>query len=296
MSGLGSGAFENSQVPLSCSEYTYNKQSKVRYHHGVDRVIHGKCNTSDGKLKMDCSGFLINTHSFESLLSLTYGQNLCVPCDLSSSVFLPVGQHNCKCEIPLPVSLINDLEELLKIHGVPDPAEFFNIFNMNVDTMTWTTPWNLDAPPQTWNSSYVTFVADPSATIISLCGPSGSTYIYDGSLNVLDPSGGNFDGSGVCIRQPKNLFGGDNCNDTYYPAGTYAVDMNVVLNMMMFYEPDYLKSLILLPSSISLYDYWLALGLKPEIPPMNQYNYLNGVNGMAYPGPIRFWRMQGQFS
>jgi hypothetical protein len=62
---------------------------------------------------------------------------------------------------------------------------------------------------------------------------------------------------------------------------------------MMFYEPDFLKSV---PSiGPSLYDMWLARGLKPEIPPMNKYNYLNGVNGMAYPGPIRFWRMQGQF-
>jgi len=84
-----SRAFRRSSPNLHNSEYIRNKKSKVMYNHMVNVAVNNKCSSSDGKTKIDCSGYLLHTNNQETLNLLRYGSALCAPCDISGLVTEP---------------------------------------------------------------------------------------------------------------------------------------------------------------------------------------------------------------
>ena len=272
--------FGNGKPNLTNRDYAYNKKSEVRYNHIAHLAHNNKCQTHNGKTQMDCSGFLVNTHSFESLLSLTYGEALCAPCDLSSNFLLPVGQHNCICEIPITSHLIDTIIDSLALVGIPvTPAE---LALGGIGPTHMTLPWNILRSPDGWNASTIVFDASGD-TVITLCDPSGagSSWIYDLSTNVLD-NPATLDGSGVCIENNHNLFGGP-CAIGYYPPGTFAFNIQEFLDMWVLAQDGNV--------GIAIQFFIDALknagyGKRPET---TVDNYLQPVNGFHYPGNIRFF-------
>ena len=97
-------SFATGNPNLSSSQHTYNKKSKVMYNYMATLASNKVCSSADGKTKIDCSGFLMKTDSFQSLLSLTYGEALCAPCDVSGLVVSPGDASGifskCLCRIP----------------------------------------------------------------------------------------------------------------------------------------------------------------------------------------------------
>ena len=100
-----SRAFRRSNPNLHNSEYIRNKKSKVMYNHMVNVAVNNKCSSSDGKTKIDCSGYLLHTNNQETLNLLRYGSALCAPCDISGLVTEPGDisgvLDKCVCRIPM---------------------------------------------------------------------------------------------------------------------------------------------------------------------------------------------------
>lgn len=117
--------------------------------------------------------------------------------------------------------------------------------------------WNYLEPPESWNASTVIIEAS-GHTYFTLCGPSGNTWTFDGSANILDNSGAQtYDGSGVCIISP----GG--CEED--PAHSSMLE-----NATHAYEVGYTYT-----------------GGRPRY---SMYNYLQNVSGFKFPSRIRFYR------
>ena len=75
------------------------------YNHMVNVAVNNKCSSSDGKTKIDCSGYLLHTNNQETLNLLRYGSALCAPCDISGLVTEPGDisgvLDKCVCRIPM---------------------------------------------------------------------------------------------------------------------------------------------------------------------------------------------------
>ena len=150
-----SRAFRRSSPNLHNSEYIRNKKSKVMYNHMVNVAVNNKCSSSDGKNKIDCSGYLLHTNNQETLNLLRYGSALCAPCDISGLVTEPGDisgvLDKCACRIPMSQEVYRVLYNMLLegIEALPAAAEFFppskleavmNMFGMGPDFFYL--PWN----------------------------------------------------------------------------------------------------------------------------------------------------------
>jgi len=117
-----SRAFRRPNPNLYNSEYIRNKKSKVLYNHMVNVAVNNKCSSSDGKTKIDCSGYLLHTNNQETLTLLRYGSALCAPCDISGLVTEPGDisgvLDKCPCLIPMTDQMRTALYHIVKDHLV----------------------------------------------------------------------------------------------------------------------------------------------------------------------------------
>ena len=283
--------FGNGRPHLTNTEYAYNKKSKVRYNHIAHLAHENKCQTSNGKVSIDCSGYLVRADSYASLLSLTYGESLCAPCDLSSVYILtPPPLVKCLCEIPVSRHFIDALiEELGALF--PAFAPFVNdafLAEMGIGPHTMKVPWNFLRSPDSWNANHCVYDGSGD-NIIELCDPSGtgSLWPYDGSHNVLDnPS--TLDGSGVCIINNNNIFG-SSCLTRYYPVGSFAFKFRELINMWIYAQDGSNPNAVMGIFPVQeLIDKMKGAGYGAQRPDVSWSNYLSNVNGSGF-GSLRFF-------
>ena len=267
--------FSNGLPDISPKDHTQNIKNASIYHHIAQLHNNNKCNTYNGNTTIDCSGYLVKTDSFDTFFSLTYGQALCAPCDISSS-FISDGGTNCTCEIVLGPHLINSLIQALDF-GVS--GEFLAGIGIGP---TMTVPWSFLMQPDGWNSWGLIY--DSSGQIATeICDISGSTFAYDGSQNILIYPDTNYGGI-VCLKNINNLFGGA-CQTNYYPTGTVGAWTNDAFGIWLYMNPSPASG----SPAASLRDALLARGYSAARPSRTKDNYLQRVNGMHLPAPIRFF-------
>ena len=284
----GSKCFGNGSPNITLTEYIYNKKSKVNYHHISERAHRQKCKTVDGKVKMDCSGFLTNVDSFESYLSLTYGQALCAPCDVSSTLIQTCGVI-CPsgCQIPISQHFINTLLTVLNGGGGSVTEEA--LFSGGIGPTSIILPWNVLRSPEAWNSYGVIYDGSNNITI-ELCDGSFNPLSdpnLDGEMNILDASGNGIYGANVCIHENNNLFN-NTCSTSVYPEGTFSFSFKEVVNAWLYANEGSTNPTVA-PWVTTLKE----AGYYPARPRITVENYLNPVNGFHFPGPIRFFLAKG---
>ena len=233
--------FGNGKPNLSSTDATINKRNKTIFNHFTQLTEEGNCQNYNGTTLFDPSGLLKKTHSFEMLNSLQYGQALCAPCDIP----------DCSCSIILPNAVIDDLSQ----NGITGL-----VYGSPIEV-----PWDFVSPPQSWNANDI--ILDASGiNYFTLCGPSGNTWIFDGSSNIFDGSGAtNFDGSGVCYNALQK-----SCVNLYLLNNPVAVNLQQAL-------------VSLGAAGVS----GAPAGARPRV---TLYNYLRNVSGFKHPSRIRFRR------
>ena len=282
--------FGNGRPHLTNTEYAYNKKSKVRYNHIAHLAHENKCQTSNGKVSIDCSGYLVRADSYASLLSLTYGESLCAPCDLSSVYILtPPPLVKCLCEIPVSRHFIDALIEELQALFPTFAPSIHNAFltAMGIGPHTMKVPWNFLRSPDAWNANHIVYDGSGD-NIIELCDPSGagSTWHYDSSHNVLN-NPETLDGSGVCIINNNNIFG-SSCLTRYYPVGTFAFKFRELINMWIYAQDGSNPNTVIGFPVQSLIDAMKGAGYGAQRPDVSWSNYLSNVNGNGF-GSLRFF-------
>jgi hypothetical protein len=255
------------------------------------------CSSADGKTKIDYSGFLMKTDSFQSLLSLTYGQALCAPCDVSGLVVSPGDPKGicskCLCKIPVSKAFMNTV---LVILGESTPSiDITDLYKVGIGPEFIILPWSVLRSPDGWNSSGMVY--DASGTIaMEICDVSGGplsspSYSYDGSKNVLDSSNINVYGGNICLYNVNNLFGGE-CDSHYYPTGTFSFSFKEVIQAWLYLYQPHATLTPAPPPATNLSYIIFALnkaGYYPARPRTTVDNYLQGINGFHYPQHIRFF-------
>ena len=200
-----SRAFGRSNPNLHNSEYIRNKKSKVMYNHMVNVAVNNKCSSSDGKTKIDCSGYLLHTNNQETLNLLRYGSALCAPCDISGLVTEPGDisgvLDKCACRIPMSEEVYRVLYNMLweghvgialpeVLSSLSQLEAVMNMFGMGPDFFYL--PWNPFEKPGGHNAERIYWT--PPCDGAGL-GPSGNdcknTPI---TFYLQDPSSGRFGG------------------------------------------------------------------------------------------------------
>ena len=248
------------------------------------------CSSADGKTKIDCSGFLMKTDSFQSLLSLTYGEALCAPCDVSGLVVSPGDPKGifskCLCKIPVSKAFMDTVLVIINEGEASWTIEKLHEYGIGPEYITL--PWSVLRSPDGWNSSGMVY--DASGTIaMKICDVSGGplsspSYNYDSSKNVLDSSGINLYGGNICLYNVNNLFGGT-CDSHYYPEGTFSFSFKEIIQAWLYlWQPH--ANISDLQSVITALN---KAGYYPARPRTTVDNYLQGINGFHYPQHIRFF-------
>ena len=153
--------FRTSTPHLYNTEYIRNKKSKVMYNHMVNVAVNNKCSSSDGKTKIDCSGYLLHTNNQETLNLLRYGSALCAPCDISGLVTEPGDisgvLDKCPCLIPMTNQMRTALYHIVKDHlmqcgtGAGGTMDVFYKFGLGPDFIRL--PWNPFERPGAHNAN-----------------------------------------------------------------------------------------------------------------------------------------------
>ena len=167
--------FRRPNPNLFNSDYIRNKKGKVRYNNMVNVAVNKKCSSFDGKTKIDCDCHLLNTDSYETLLSFRYGRELCPPCDISGLVTEPgdiAGVLNkCPCRITMTDRMRSTLYHMISNIGtsVGPPAPLLVTIailaqlGMGPDYMYL--PWNPLQKPGSNNANDTWWAPeDPSVT------------------------------------------------------------------------------------------------------------------------------------
>jgi len=259
------------------------------------------CSSADGKTKIDCSGFLMKTDSFQSLLSLTYGQALCAPCDVSGLVVSPGDPkgifRKCLCEMPVSKAFMDTVLVILgaSFHTSAPSIDITDLYKVGIGPEFIILPWSVLRSPDGWNSSGMVYEA--SGTIaMEICDVSGGplsspSYNYDASKNVLDSSNINLYGGNICLYNVNNLFGGE-CDSHYYPEGTFSFSFKELIQAWLYLYQPLAHLPPQSPLTINLSSIIFALnkaGYYPARPRTTVDNYLQGINGFHYPQHIRFF-------
>ena len=150
--------FQRSTPNLYNADYIRNKKNKVLYNHIVNVVTNDKCSSSDGKTRIDCSGYLLHTNNHEMLRSLRYGAALCAPCDISGLVTEPGDisgiLDKCICRIPMTIEMRMALYYIIKDHlGDTSAISFLkHLENYGIGPDFFYLPWNPFEKPGAHNA------------------------------------------------------------------------------------------------------------------------------------------------
>ena len=287
--------FSNGTPNLSNSDYNRDKRGKVMYNHMVNVAVNKKCQTQDGKTKIDCSGYLINADSYETFLSLRRGSALCAPCDISGLLTNPEG-IKCVCRVPMPTSVEDSILSILAAAGVPDVSNaLLHEYGLGPDWLYL--PWQVLQQPESWNSS-ATFFDATDVTSITINDISKNKFSHcpfdlsgvDGSKNVITMSGGvlpNIYGGWAQITNMDNQFGND-CNSVYYPVGTFSFSLKEIIEAWLYlYAPiaannPLLIELVIIVNALHGGGYGAA---RPRVTVDNYLSFYGSPNA-----PMRFFQ------
>ena len=165
--------FRRPNPNLFNSDYIRNKKGKVRYNNMVNVAVNKKCSSFDGKTKIDCDGHLLNTDSYETLLSFRYGRELCAPCDISGLVTEPgdiAGVLNkCPCRITMTDRMRSTLYHMLtdvgRLAGLTPDDTIRALEEVGIGPDYMYLPWNPLQKPGSSNANDTWWAPeDPSIT------------------------------------------------------------------------------------------------------------------------------------
>lgn len=308
--------FRRSNPNLYNTDYIRNKKSKVMYNHMVNIAASHKCSSSDGKIKIDCAGYLLHTNNQETLRSLKYGSALCAPCDISGLITEPLTEPcdisgilgKCKCRIPMTEQMTLTLEHVFTAMGIASTQftwqhfiyPLLNKYGIGPDYIYL--PWNPFEKPGAHNAHRIWWSATSTETVFQLQDASSGKFgscpfdisgvgVKKNILPALDASG---DCSGaICGPTLASIYGaymnisntgeefGDRCGSTYLPQGTFAFDLFTFLSTWLYlWEP-------LAPELEWLVEGLHGGGIYAARPPTTQDNYLISF---AQNTPLRFYR------
>jgi len=286
--------FSNGTPNLSNSDYNRDKRGKVMYNHMVNVAVNKKCQTQDGKTKIDCSGFLINADSYETFLSLRRGSALCAPCDISGLLTNPEG-IKCVCRVPMPISVEDSILSIITAAGGTVTRDDLHKFGIGPDWLYL--PWQVLQQPESWNSS-ATFCDASGITSITINDVSKNKFSHcpfdlsgvDGSKNVITMSGGvlpNIYGGWAQITNMDNQFGND-CNSVYYPVGTFSFSLKEIVEAWLYLYAPIAAKMSPFTELVSIVDALHAGGYKAARPRVTVDNYLSFYGSPN--APMRFFQ------